>query len=213
MAANSPKRAKATSHALGGASSASRKIVNAARRYFLAHGFRTITMNDLAEELGMSKKTLYVFFPSKAALLEAVLLEKFHDIDAELDRITIDCSDVPAALHRFLACVQRHTEEVQPPFVRDIRREPELFAIVEARRRDVIWRYFSKLLGEGRRSGIIRKEIPTTHIVEMLLAAVQALLNPSKMAELDLTPKTGFTTIIKVILEGVLTETGRRKLR
>lgn len=192
-------------------SSASQLIITAARRHFLAHGFRSITMDDLADELGMSKKTLYVSFPSKLALLEAVLLDKFRSIDVDLRRITSDCSDVPAALHQLLACVQRHTEEIQPPFVRDMRRAPDMFAVVEARRRDVIRRYFGKLFDHGRRTGMIRRDMPAKLIIEILLAAVQGILNPSKMAELGLTPKTGFSTIITVILEGVIAETGRVK--
>src|SRR5262245_43094918 len=109
----------------------SHRIVTAARRYFLSHGFRGVTMDDLAAELGMSKKTLYAHFGSKNALLEAVLLEKFQEIDAELNRITSDCaSDFVGALHGLLATVQQHTEEVQPAFVRDIQREtPELFTL------------------------------------------------------------------------------------
>lgn len=194
--------------------SASQRIVTAARRHFYAHGFRSVTMDDLAEELGMSKKTLYACFPSKAALLEAVLLDKFRTIDADLDRITSQCStDVLAGLHQFLACMQRHTEEIQPPFVRDMRREwPEMFKVVESRRRDVIQRHFGKLIGEGRKAGIIRKDIPTKLVMEILIGAIQAIMNPPKMVELGLTPKTGFSTIITVILEGVITETARSKL-
>ena len=56
------------------------RIVGAARRHFFAHGFRTVTMDDIAEELGMSKKTLYAHFPSKTALVEAVLLDKLGGI-------------------------------------------------------------------------------------------------------------------------------------
>jgi hypothetical protein len=46
-------------------------------------------------------------------------------------------------------------------------------------------------------------------MIEILLGTVQAIMNPSKMAELDLTPKTGYSAITTVILEGVLTEKGR----
>jgi AcrR family transcriptional regulator len=179
----------------------------------MRHGFRHVTMDDLAAELGMSKKTLYACFPSKTALLEAVLLDKFRAVEADLDGITSACSsDVLSALHRLLACMQRHTEEIQPPFVRDMRREsPDLFKIVENRRRDVIQRHFGKILGEGRKAGIIRKDIPTNLIMEILLGAVQAIMNPQKMADLSLTPKTGYSIIMKVILEGVITEAGRSK--
>src|SRR5437867_6485759 len=46
------------------------RIVDAARVHFFSHGFRSVTMDDLAQELGISKKTLYAHFPGKFDLLE-----------------------------------------------------------------------------------------------------------------------------------------------
>src|SRR4029434_10126159 len=194
---------------------AAHRIVTAARRHFFAHGFRSVTMDDLAEELGMSKKTLYASFARKTDLLRAVLLDKFRSIEADLERIASASSTaVLDSLHQLLACVQRHAEEIQPPFVRDIGREaPEMFQLVQSRRREVIQRYFSKILDEGRRAGIFRKDISTRLMIEILLGATEAIMNPPKMAELGLTPKTGFLTIITVVLEGVLTEKGRLRDR
>lgn len=171
-------------------------------------------MDDLAEELGMSKKTLYGLFPSKTALLEAMLLDKFRSVEADLDQIISACSsDVLAALRQLLACMQRHTEEIRPSFVRDIRREaPEMFRLVQSRRRDLIQHYFGKLFSHGRRAGIIRKDIPTKLAIEILLGATEAIMNPQKMAELNLTPNAGYSAIITVIFEGVITETARAKL-
>jgi AcrR family transcriptional regulator len=189
------------------------RIIAAARRHFFAHGFRSVTMDDLAAELGMSKKTLYDSFPSKMDLLRAVLLNKFRSIETDLDRVTTEnATDMLVVLHELLACVQRHGEEIQPPFVRDIRREaPEMFDLVQSRRRAVIQRYFGKLFDNGRRAGIFRKDIPTRMMIEILLSATEAIINPPKMAEFGLTPKTGFVTVITVILEGVLTDKGRLK--
>ena len=189
------------------------RIVAAARRHFLAHGFRNVTMDELAEELGMSKKTLYATFPSKIHLLRAVLLDKFRSIEVDLERVSSKKSpDALATLHALLACAQQHAAEIQPPFVRDIRREaPELFDLVQSRRRAVIQRYFGKLFDDGRRAGIFRKDISTRMMIEILLGVTEALINPAKMAELELTPKTGFSLIITVILEGVLTDQGRAK--
>lgn len=196
------------------ANSASTRIVAAARRYFLAHGFRNVTMDDLANELGMSKKTLYASFPSKTALLEAVLRDKFQSVEADLARIRSERpSDALANLHQLLACVQHHTEEIRPPFVRDIRRAaPEMFQLVEKSRRRLIQRYFGKMFDEGRREGIIRKDISTRIMIEILLGATEAVMNPPKMAELGLTPKRGYIDVITVILKGVVTEKGRSKL-
>lgn len=83
--------------------------------------------------------------------------------------------------------------------------------MVEVRRRDVIQRHFGKLLGEGRKAGIIRKDIPTDLIMEILLSAVQAIMNPPKILELGLTPKSGYSAIVTVILEGVITDSVREK--
>ncbi len=49
-------------------------IVEAARAHFFSHGFRSVTMDDLADELGVSKKTLYALFPSKINVAVATAL-------------------------------------------------------------------------------------------------------------------------------------------
>jgi AcrR family transcriptional regulator len=193
--------------------SAAQRIVGAARQHFLAHGFRSVTMDDLAAELGMSKKTLYAFFPSKTDLLRAVLLDKFRSVEADLDRIASECSsDFLLALRELLACMQHHTGEIQPPFVRDIRREsPEIFKLVESRRRQVIQRYFGRIFDEGQRAGIFRTDVPARLMIEILLGATDAIMNPPKLAELGLAPKDGYLAIITVVLEGVLTDQERPK--
>jgi AcrR family transcriptional regulator len=189
------------------------RIVTAAREDFLAHGLRSVTMDDLAAKLGMSKKTLYAEFPSKTDLLRAVLLDKFASLEADLERIiAASPGNALAELQQLLACMQRHTEEIQPAFARDIRREsPELFELVENRRRGLIQRYFGRIFDDGRREKFIRSDISTEMILEILLGAVQAIMNPVKIETLGITPKAGYGAIVAVILEGVLTAKGRAK--
>ena len=86
-----------------------------------------------------------------------------------------------------------------------MRREaPELFAQVQERRRELIQRFFGKLLQDGRKAGMIRKDIPATMMIEMLLGAVDSVVNPAKMEELGSTPKEAFYQIITIFLEGVV---------
>ena len=161
----------------------------------------------------MSKKTLYTHFSSKIALLRAVLLDKFDDLNADLDRTTSrDVSDFPSSLLELLSCLQRQMEEIQPPFLRDIQREnPDVFEIIETKRRELILQYFGKVLDQGQKTGLIRRDIPAQLIIEILLGAVQTIMNPQKMKELGLTPEAGLLTIIGVVLEGIMTEKGRAK--
>ncbi|NGZ08453.1 MAG: TetR/AcrR family transcriptional regulator [Nitrospira sp. LK70] len=180
------------------------RVVSAARRQFFTHGFRAVSMDDIAAELGMSKKTLYAHFPSKTVLVQAIMQEKFDEVEADLSRLKTKAGrSVEATLRNLLDCVQQHTAEIQPPFVRDIGRElPELFQVIEQRRRDLIRRHFGELFEEGRKAGVIRSDIPVHLIIEILLGAVQTIMNPPKLAELGLTIETGYSSIIGIILEG-----------
>src|SRR5437660_12899470 len=128
------------------------RIVDAARIHFFSHGFRSVTMDDLAEELGISKKTLYAHFPGKVDLLEAVLADKFAGVEAALKEVTrAHPHDFPATLHELLAGTQRELDEIKPPFVRDMRQKaPDGFKVVEHRRASLIGRHFGKLFVEGQ---------------------------------------------------------------
>jgi AcrR family transcriptional regulator len=188
------------------AAAARRRIVLGARRYFFAEGFRRVTMGELAAELGMSKRTLYQHFTSKQELLKEVLVGKLDEVDAGMAKISDEgFTDFSRALEEMLAFVQSQIEEIQPHFIHDIRREaPELFQVVEHRRRGIIQRHFGRLFAEGRKAGVFRKDVPSHLMVEILLGAVQAIVNPGKLAELNLTLKTGYSTIIKVLLDGIV---------
>ena len=188
------------------------QIVDAARAHFFSHGFRSVTMDDLAEELGISKKTLYAHFPGKLDMLEAVLADKFASVEATLKEVTqAHPRDFPATLRELLAGTQRELAEIKPPFVRDMRQKaPQVFKVVEQRRAALIERYFGKLFIDGQRAGMVRKDVPARLMIEILLAMVQAIMNPPKMEELEMLPKEGFSGILKIVLEGALTKKGRK---
>jgi AcrR family transcriptional regulator len=188
------------------------RIVEAARVHFFSHGFRSVTMDDLAEELGISKKTIYAHFPGKFDLLEAVLADKLTGVEATLREVTrAHPDDFPATLRKLLAGTQRELDEIKPPFVRDMRQKaPDVFKLVERRRAALIQRYMGKFFVDGQRLGMVRKDVPTRLIIEILLAMVQSIMNPPKMEELGMVPKEGYAGILKIVLEGALTPKGRR---
>lgn len=192
---------------------AQRRILAFARQRFLSHGFRSVTMDELAHELGISKKTLYARFPSKAALLKAALMDKLSALQSDLAEIESAClADFSTYLHRLLACLHRHADEIKPPFVRDVQREaPELFELIRGKRKELIQRSFGKVFAQGRRQGLVRKDIAIPVMIEILLGAVDAVINPAKITELDLTPASGLSAILRVILEGIFTPRGRMK--
>ena len=61
-----------------------KEIVAQATSLFLQYGFKSVTMDDITEKMGVSKKTIYVHFPKKEQLvLESVM----QHIDLIIDRI------------------------------------------------------------------------------------------------------------------------------
>lgn len=189
------------------------RITIQARAHFLAHGFRGVTMDDLAKELGMSKRTLYDHFPSKDALVGAVIEDKLRSVEGDLrEVVAASGADFPGALHRLLACVRHHAEELQPPFLRDLAREtPELFQAIQVRRRALFQEHFGQLLTEGRQRGMIRQDLSVELMIECLLGATEALMNPRKLSELGLSTHGCLAGIITLFLEGAVTDAGRRQ--
>jgi len=63
------------------------QIINTAAELFLTLGFKSVTMDDIANEMGISKKTIYVHFANKTKLVEAVTFELFGRICEGIDGI------------------------------------------------------------------------------------------------------------------------------
>ena len=71
-------------------------ILNKASELFLAQGFKSVTMDDIANELGISKKTIYQYYTSKPDLVEKTILfinskistELSYHLTSDLDSIT-----------------------------------------------------------------------------------------------------------------------------
>ena len=68
------------------------KIIHKASELFLNLGFKSVTMDDIANELGISKKTIYVHFSNKTKLVEAVTFHLFDTICKGIDHI---CDTAP----------------------------------------------------------------------------------------------------------------------
>lgn len=64
-----------------------KKIVHKATELFLTLGFKSVTMDDIANEMGISKKTIYVHFENKTKLVEVATFSVFESICQGIDRI------------------------------------------------------------------------------------------------------------------------------
>ena len=57
------------------------RILNKARDHFFKHGFTKVTLDEIVQEMGVSKKTIYKFFPSKTEILRELLNLKLQEVE------------------------------------------------------------------------------------------------------------------------------------
>ena len=70
------------------------EIINKATDLFLSLGFKSVTMDDIANNLGMSKKTIYTYFDNKSCLVEAGTSHLFKKITDGIKNIFISWSSL-----------------------------------------------------------------------------------------------------------------------
>jgi TetR/AcrR family transcriptional regulator, cholesterol catabolism regulator len=190
------------------------RIVRTAERVFLRSGFNRVLMDDLARELGMSKKTVYSHFGSKEELLRAVLVHRTEEIDRGLEAIVSAKEGFPAKLGHLARFMQGRLAEVSPVFFEDLRRyAPECFRVVEEFRGRAIPRHFGRLFDEGIRAGHVRPQVNRDLLIRMLALCVQGIIRPETVDELRLRPREALDHILSIFFDGILTQRGRRVQR
>jgi len=138
------------------------RIIAAARKVFHRRGFAAVTMEDIATELGVSKGAIYLYFPSRAGLLSAVMagmLEKgdvAEDLAGFMDQFLSGVVD-PSIWHSLLA------EAHDDPEIRK--------ALLDDRRQDA--RAMRRFLLQLRERGRISPEGDLDARVTLVVAALQ----------------------------------------
>lgn len=183
----------------------SERILCVAERVFLTSGFHRVLMDDLARELGMSKKTLYAHFDSKEALLRAVLHHRLSRIDTKIKALVSVDGSFPAKFEKLTHFLHVTMAEVSPALLEDVRRyAPECFKIVEQFRGQAIPLYFGALVEEGIREGYLRPDIDRNVLIRMLVLSIQGIIRPEVVSELRMHPSAIMEQILSIILHGIV---------
>lgn len=187
------------------------RILQAARAHLFAYGYTALTMDALAAELGLSKKTLYVHFPSKDALVDEILRAFVADVRAAADALFADTSlSFTVKLHRFSETMVKRLR-MNPHIFRDLQRSaPHLFHLVEELRHKNIPHIFGQLLRQGQAAGMVRADLDPAFAIEFWRPAVQSLMHPDTLERLQLTPDQIFSRAINLFFGGLLTPAGRK---
>ncbi len=185
------------------------RILSAAHRAILTRGYSRMTMDELAAELRVSKKTLYRHFSSKESLGHAVLESTLEEISTALRAIVTDRGlDFDARLERVVRVISLRYGEAGRA-LDDLQRDaPALWERLLELRRAAVQDNVARLLAGGLRDGVIRKDVDPRLVVRMVLTLVDQLLRPDVLAALELSADAAFSQLLAVIGDGL--KTGRR---
>lgn len=187
------------------------RILEVSRERFFESGYSKVTMDELAEELGMSKKTLYQHFPGKKELLRAALIDLVMTVREEVSRIVHDeGKDFIVRLNEVGVLIGARMPKPGPLFMKDMQRfAADVWLEVDQLRTSAVAANFGKLFRDGIREGYLPEGLDVDVLIRMLTVLIQGLVNPQVLSQVPLTGPQMLEKIVTTLMFGVMTEKGR----
>ncbi len=179
-------------------------------------GIRSVSVDDICHELGMSKKTFYVYFPSKDDLVQAILHKHeqkvAHDLDNALSKRSITQVIVEWAK---IAKTANKKDLKTPPMIYDLEKYyPQLSSSHKKVMRETAEKILVRFLEKGVSEGIFRAEIDVDVVAMMFLDMQYRLLDlmtDGKMTKEEV-HRIGHQRM-DILMRGILSESGLLRLR
>lgn len=189
------------------------RILATARERFFTHGFSKVTVDEIASDLGMSKKTIYKFFPSKEDLIKAIVHAMMHSMERNVEAIVNSDKPFPQKLTEFLALLGKQISKVSKEFQRDMQRyAPGFWKEVETFRRERIFTKLDKMFVQAKQEGFFREDLNTEIFMSVFTHAVEGIMNPMTLSQSSFSPDTAFKNIFRILFEGALTNDARKQV-
>ncbi len=181
------------------------RIINVSMMLFKQHGIKQVRMDDVASELGISKKTLYGTFADKEAiLLEVVKLTS--SAFCESVKETLSCStNVLEQIFFLYKRVIEHCREVNPLFFTELMRYTKMEAYFD-RMHAEHFGYVRQGLQEGVEQGLLRNDIDYDVFLQQDGFQIDKLLRNPAVRKYP--AEVIYNSVVLVLLRGLATEKG-----
>lgn len=189
------------------------RIGEAALLLFSENGFRAVRMDDLADYLGISKKTLYNHFPGKDALLIFALEQKVENILSMLEQFFEDSrKDFITRLEDVLGAASTALSFTED-FSKDQGLPRDLINNIFPRLHDHILSLIKKHVDLGIREGYIRTDIPAETLPYVHIGIIETFLHMESRYGVKASLDDMLTFIKTIVFSGLLTAKGRKALQ
>ena len=185
------------------------EVIKVAGEMFRQNGIKPITMDDIAAQLSMSKRTLYEMFRDKEALLRECILRRHRTMDDFIRGLFDSSYNV---LEILLSCHLKAVEGLRstnPRFFEDIKKYPDLAGLMRQTRSDEsdgAFVYFHM----GVEQGLFRDDVNFEIMTWLFYEQINILVNS------DMAKKYSFIEVYEVIMlsyiRGLCTDKGLKLL-
>ena len=189
------------------------KILLGSESLFLKYGFKSITMDDIARELGISKKTLYQFFDDKNSLVdqtvirhiiqeECVCNELLNKVDNPIDymlQITDSFGDIKKQINQSILFDLKKYFKGTWDKLNDFRI-------------DFVYKQVLQNLEKGKEQGYYSGDLNEKLISRFYIHLVDFMMNPDNYHDENLDFKTVHKEMMKYHLRAICTEKGLKYL-
>lgn len=155
------------------------KILIESALLFKTYGIRSVTMDDIARQLAISKKTLYRHFKDKEEIVKQTVLAILQENKQNLDQITSETSDILEEIIKYSHYIRCIIRSIHPTMVHDLQKYyPDIWMLYEGFEHH-IYQVLVKNIGQGIEKGVFREDINPNILAKMRLKQIQFAFDPS----------------------------------
>lgn len=154
------------------------RIIQGGEELFLKAGIKSVTMDDIATHLGMSKKTIYQFFKDKNELVMALVKKQLQDDEDRMNNIIGQSGNVVEEMINMMKCSEEIFSRINPIVIHDMQKyHPDAWKLFQTFKTDVIIHKLEELLEKGIKQGYIRPDVDVKILARMRVYQVELGFN------------------------------------
>jgi len=181
---------------------------------FLSLGFKSVTMDDIANEMGISKKTIYTHYSNKTQLVEECTFTVFDRICVGIDTICESAPNPIEELYHIKKFVMEHLKnESSSPHYQLRKYYPKLYERLMWKQFEVMHDSVKKNLQTGIDQGLFRSSMDVEFVSRMYFNGMQGIKDETLFPK----PKFQLTILMENYLEyhlrAIVTDKGMEILR
>ena len=168
-----------------------RDIVVTASSLFLQYGYKAVTMDDIAEHMHISKKTIYVYFCDKTSLVRSAVFHVFEEVKDRIITVQSSIENPIIALYEIKKiAVEVLGKKDKSPQYQLQKYYPSIYAEIRKKELSALGETFKMNLKKGMESGLFRTSIDTEFITRIYFNGFRGLrdieLFPPEDTDIDL---------------------------